>query len=102
MSRPGHNNMNQAKNPEYRNSRVDIAVEQCGADIIFPPAIFCEAWTENIQLKQLIDYAYLWVPILGVQGPCWVPMPWKIGSLSGPYIFQGSAAMIEKETQVHQ
>ena len=26
----GHNNMNQAKNPEYRNGRVDIAVEQCG------------------------------------------------------------------------
>ena len=25
----GHNKMNQAKNPEYRTGRVDIAVEQC-------------------------------------------------------------------------
>ena len=40
---------------------------------------------ENIRLKQLIDYAYLWVPILGVQGPSWVPMSWKIGSLFGPF-----------------
>ena len=29
VTRPGHNNMNQAKNSEYRNCLVDIAVEQC-------------------------------------------------------------------------
>ena len=42
--------------------------------IVFSPAIICKCIEENIRLKQLIDYAYLWVPILGVQGPSWVPM----------------------------
>ena len=35
----GHNKMNQAKNPEYRTGRVDIAVEQCGCHI---GIAFCE------------------------------------------------------------
>ena len=44
----------------------------------------CVVFTQAYQ-TQSVWPAYLWVPILGVQGPCWVPMPWKIGSLSGPY-----------------
>ena len=72
-------------NIPIQNIKCPKNTKNACADIISPPAIICEAWTENIQLKQLIDYAYLWVPILDVQGPCWVPMPSKIGSLSGPY-----------------
>ena len=29
------------------------------------------------------NYGEFWVPILGVQGRYWVPIPWKIGSLFG-------------------
>ena len=37
-SSPGHNNMNKAKNPEYRTGQVDIAMEQCGDQIIWHSA----------------------------------------------------------------
>ena len=42
--------MNQAKNPEYRNGRVDIAVEQCEwgrASGSFKYIIVSRAWTRR-------------------------------------------------------
>ena len=81
ISSPFH--LNTLNIPIQNNKCPKNAKNECADTSSSPQPLLYD--NNNIRLKQLIDYAYLWVPILDVQGPSWVPMSWKIGSLFGPF-----------------
>ena len=52
---------------------------------------FCVTLLANFSLFLCLYVKFhissFWVPILAVEGPCWVPISWKFGSLLGPYLY---------------